>query len=161
MTDDSLVPDWIMREKRAMDREDESRRDAARMGAEAKLALERKGPIFWQSLKEKIHITVESLPVIGLDGSFSSPLEPNHVHVEVSKVSDFLSVANSDLYFDGREVRCTGLNVGAYSIRLLASTDGEVSATVTGQPFKAMNPDESAAFIVKKMADYVKRHANG
>lgn len=157
MTDESLVPEWIMREKRDIEREENSRREFARMNAEAMLAMERKAPIFWKSLKDKLYITVESLPIISLNGSFSSPLDSNHVLVEVSKVSHFPSVANSDLHFDGNEVRCTGLNIGAYQIRILASTDGDVSASVVGQPFKAMNPDQTAEFIMKKMVDYVKR----
>jgi hypothetical protein len=156
MTDESLVPEWIMREKRDMEREENSRQEAARMDAEAKLTIERKAPIFWQSLKEKIHITIESLPIIGLNGSFKSST-PDHIHVEVSRVGNFPSVTNSDLHFDGNEVRCTGLNVGHYQIRILASTDGDIIAAIAGQSFKPLDADRAVEYIMKKMVDYVKR----
>ncbi len=107
----------------------------------------------------KLHITVESLSVIGLNGSFGSPIDASHVHIEVVKRDHFPSVANTDIHFDGNNLRCTGLNVGVYDLRLFATTSGDVIASTENQPNKMMDPDQTAEFIMKRMVESVKRPA--
>lgn len=159
MTDDSMVPEW-MRKKQ----EERERSEAERMRTEnerftAAFTVSRKAPQFWQSLKEKLHISVHSLDVLKLTGSFSSTTAtPNHVHIEVLRPGNFPNISNADIHFDSDAgtIRATGL-IGAHTFPLVARYNEEVGAQVQGRTTAFLNSDSLAEHIMRLLVDQAER----
>ena len=157
MTDDSMVPSWMKEEQKKEEALESARLISEHRERAALLAIERFGPAFWQSLKEKLQISVRSLHVLNMTGSFSSPMgDPRHIHIEVARPENFPQLANTDIYFDGESFRCSGLNIGSYDVKLMVSTNNEVAASVLSEPHKMMDPDGTAEYIMRRMVNFVK-----
>jgi hypothetical protein len=157
MTDESVVPSWMKEEQQKEEALESARHASEHRALAVHLILEREGPKFWQSLKEKLQISVESLRVLNLNGSFGSPMgDPRHIHIEVVRQESLPQLANTDIYFDGESFHCTGLNIGSYDVKLVVATNNDVAASVLNEPHKMMDPDRTAEYVMRRMVNFVK-----
>jgi hypothetical protein len=164
MTDDSsLVPQWMRDKKAEMDRTEALRQQADAQERIAELLIESKGAGFWQSLKEKLHITVDALPTLNLTGSFDSPLaDANHVHIEVSSRTNHPQASKVDIHFDGSKmIRVSGL-VGVFEFRLVTRPHDEIVGVQPDHRSTARwTPDQTAEEIMKRMVEQASRPFGG
>ena len=153
---ENLVPEWMKKKQQEIEAVDAKRELEAQRALTAQLLIEKNGPTFWKSLKEKLNITVNALSTIGLSGSFTSPFESNHIHIEVMRPGNFPDLTNIDMHFDGKQIHCAGL-IGAFNLRLVVKFNNEVGSQPEDRPTACLDADQTSEFIMRRMTDRVLR----
>lgn len=153
---ENVVPGWMKQKRQEIEAATLKRELDDRRALTAHLLVERDGPKFWKSLKEKLNITVNALSSIGLTGSFSSPINSAHVHIEVLRPGNFPNLTNVDLHFYGNKICCTGLT-GAYELCMGTKYNNKVGAQSAGRPTAYLDADQASEFVMRRMTDQVLR----
>ena len=157
--DDIATPEWIKRLKAESDLS-EAQNEAARQRDRADmLAVRAEGPIFWQSLLKELQIAVDSLPLIGAQGSLSvigrpahscAPPGPQQCRVSVRAKSILPRQTYTDIHYTNGDpaVRCYALEGGVFALEFSISPDGVVRV-IADDDWKS--PEQAAEFLIRKM----------
>src|SRR5215469_5073353 len=158
MTDESMVPEWMRREK-AENELAEAREEARNQRVlAAALLLEKLRPTFWTDVLRHLKIAVDALPVLGMAGSFSPVQVLQTVRIQVSKPGIFANFTYTDLFLDQDRIRCNTLDAGSYGLEFCVLSASAIGVTVIPQP-KPMNPEEASEYIMRRMTELIKRRA--
>lgn len=157
MTDDSMVPDFIKRRRDEKRKEEEQKTFETQKALAAQLLIETRGPQYWQSFKEKLQIAVESLSALNLTGSFSSPLgDLKHIHIEVTRPSQFVKMSKADIHFDGGSISANGL-IGQFLFVLTVDYRHEIGVHFPDRSTACASADFLVEYILGRMIDQVER----
>ncbi len=153
---DSLMPEWMKKKK--VEQESASVQEEAsqqRVVTFASLLIKKDGRKFWRELQEKLGISVRFLPALGLTGS-TSPLG-NGVRVSVSCPGVLPIKTYTDLFLTQEVggIRCSGLNIGAYTLQFRVTPDNCVAVLSSRGGRDLMNPEEACEHVMKLMIDLI------
>ena len=155
---DSRMPEWMKKKKKA-EQEPAGVKEEARQQQGgvtfASLLIKRDGRKFFRELQEKLEISVQFLPELGLTGS-TSPLGDG-VRVSVS-CPGILPIQTYTNLFWTQEVggiRCSGLNIAAYTLQFRVTPDNRVAVLSSRGGCDLMNPEETCEHVMKMMIDLI------
>jgi hypothetical protein len=157
-----ITPKWI-RELRAEDEERE--RDRERVSQEqqvASLRIAAEAPDFWKQVLKEIKINVDSLSEIGLRGSLS-PIERDGVHVEVARTDLRPATSYTNVFWSEHPLPRIRLHdmenaINGSEIDLVFGVqDNQVVVTPQVHPYKILNAEQTAEYIVKRLVGKVRR----
>jgi hypothetical protein len=150
---DSLMPEW-MKKKQQQNELLEAKREAERqreMAAHNLIQL--KAPGFLKELEEKLAIAVEFLPKLQMEGLLTSFI--GGLRVSVSKPGIFANQTYTDLHINTRDIRCTMLNGGAYTLPFAVVSDTEIGVAYDSMSGAVMNASKASEYIIGRMIDMI------
>jgi hypothetical protein len=112
-------------------------------------AIEKEGPVFWQTLQDKLALAVDSLSE-EFSGSITS--FAGGIRVSVSKLGMSFNQAYTDLFYKrgSAEIRCSTLKGSPYVLRFQAAADGKIGVKST-LGIDTMDPGETSDHIMDLM----------
>jgi hypothetical protein len=149
-----------MQKEKAVNELAEARRQAAEQRAlAAALFVEEEGPKFWKTLKEKLQIAVDALPVLSLNGSFSS-IGPVSVRINMNQPGIFANITYTDIFIDQNGFRCTTLDDGFYNLAFCIVSENNLAVMDQQHESSPMNPEEASEYIIRRMIKLLRSRAH-
>jgi hypothetical protein len=159
---DPLIPEWMKKKKTEKTEQTEQGSASAKEEVRqrpivtfASLIIEKDSQKFWRELQEKLRISVQFLPELGLTGSTSS--FGSGVRVSVSFPGILPIRTYTDLFWakEAGGIRCSGRNIGAYILQFRVTPDNRVAVLSSRGGNDLMNPEEACEHVMKVMIDLI------
>jgi hypothetical protein len=162
MTPEKLIPEYLKKKNEQVKAEESQREVTAARQRADELLISNQWLKFWQQMTEKLHLAVDSfpaLPSLGLDGKLTSFIS-NQVRGEIhSTIGLRLNGTHTDLFCDGRTIRCTTLGDGVYTLKFCVLSDMAIGAVSSRNPGLGMDAEEAAQYVIDRMMTLLERQS--